>query len=110
MPSKKRERKTLGNILRERRQELKISLREFASECNLHHASLSDFELGVTLPADKTFVRIVNKLKFDNPTLLYNMYAEIKGTVPPDIAGYMSENANLMAFTRQVIAGEIVLQ
>jgi Helix-turn-helix. len=109
MTTRKPTRKTLGNILRTRRHELKKSLREFASECNLHHTSLSDFELGVTLPSDKTLVRIVKNLKFENPTTIYNMYAQITGSVPPDVSDYICENAKMIDFTRQIISGEIVL-
>jgi transcriptional regulator with XRE-family HTH domain len=60
--------KTLGDRMRELREERDISLREFAKKLGISAAFLSDIELGRRHPSKKVLVRIARELgvKFED--------------------------------------------
>lgn len=54
--------KTLGERIRELREEKDISLREFAKKLGVSPAFLSDIELGRRFPSDEVLTRIAKEL------------------------------------------------
>ena len=61
--------KPLGEIIRELRLELDVSLREFARELDVSPAFLSDVELGRRFPSDELLALIAKKLRTPLDTL-----------------------------------------
>lgn len=55
--------KTLGEYIRERREELDYSLREFAKKVDISAPFLSDIELGHRYPSDKVLRKIAKHLE-----------------------------------------------
>lgn len=61
--------KTLGVRIRELREELDLSLREFAGRLNLSAAFVSDVELGRRFPSDKVLADMATVLKTSSEEL-----------------------------------------
>ena len=61
--------KTLGERIRELREERDLSLREFAGKLNLSAAFVSDVELGRRFPSDKVLAAMAAVLKTTNEEL-----------------------------------------
>jgi transcriptional regulator with XRE-family HTH domain len=55
--------KTLGEVIRELREEADLSLREFAKKIDVSPPFMSDVELGRRYPSDETLQKIAKVLK-----------------------------------------------
>lgn len=97
--------KKIGKELLKFRDKEKRSLRDVASECEISHASLSDFEKGVILPSESVLIKIVTVLNvpLDKQHKLFDLYAMFKGTAPPDIAENLKDNKELILKVRDLI-------
>ena len=99
------DKKKIGRELAKFRAKEKRSLRDVASECDISHASLSDFEKGVILPSECVLIKIVTALQvpIDKQHKLFDLYASVKGTAPPDIAKSLKDNTELILKVRNLI-------
>jgi len=82
----------LGRMLKTQRNKDKKSLRGLAADCDMSYATLNDIENGNGFPTEKTVLRIVENLNFIDKTKVYDLYASIKETAPPDVIDYLSKN------------------
>ncbi|WNF36856.1 helix-turn-helix transcriptional regulator [Bacillaceae bacterium IKA-2] len=99
------DKKKIGKELAKFRAKEKRSLRDVASECEISHSSLSDFEKGVILPSECVLIKIVTALQvpIDKQHKLFDLYARVKGTAPPDIAESLKDNTELILKVRDLI-------
>ena len=95
------QKKRLGNMLKSQREKEKKSLRGLAADCDMSYATLNDIENGNGFPTEKTVLRIVEKLNFTDKTKIYDLYATIKDTAPPDVIEYLSQNRPAVEDVRQ---------
>lgn len=68
--STKEELLTLGNKVKKRRQQLKLSQEEFSDRAGVHRTYISQFELGSRNPTYTTLVKIASALKLTLQGLL----------------------------------------
>ena len=91
----------LGRMLKSQRKKDKKSLRGLAADCDMSYATLNDIENGNGFPTEKTILRIVENLSFSNKVQIYDLYAKIKETAPPDVIEYLSNNQPAVEEVRQ---------
>ena len=93
--------KYLGSVLKAQRKKDNKSLRCLAALCEMSYATLNDIENGNGFPTEKTILRIVKNLNFDDTAKIYDIYATVKGTAPPDVIEYLCENKAVVDEIRQ---------
>ena len=81
----------------------KKSLRKLASECEMSYATLYDIENGNGFPTEKVLISLVKNLNFKDKTEIYNLYAEIKESAPPDIIDFLVKNKDVVDAVRKII-------
>jgi len=96
--------KKLGMKIKIQRNNRDLKLRQVAAECEISPASLSDIEKGVNFPAESTFIRLVNALHFEDKSEIYDLYADLKKTAPPDITEYLTNNKSFIPEVRRLIS------
>ena len=95
------QKKQLGERLKSQRKKDNKSLRGLAKDCEMSYATLNDIENGNGFPTEKTVLRIVENLDFTDKTAIYDLYAEIKETAPPDVIEYLTNNKSAVEEVRQ---------
>ena len=85
----------LGEKIKIQRLNDKKSLRKLASECEMSYATLYDIENGNGFPTEKVLISLVKNLNFKDKTEIYNLYAEIKESAPPDIIDFLVKNKDV---------------
>jgi len=98
-----KDKQRVGREIKKQRQKDKKSLRGLAAECEMSYATLNDIENGNGFPTEKVFLRLVKNLNFSHPEKLYDLYAEVKDTAPPDVIDFLSKNKETVSLVRQVI-------
>lgn len=96
----------LGKKIKKYRLALGKSLRGFAADCEMNYATLNDIENGNGFPTEEVFFRLVEKLELNaaEQQKMYNLYAQIKGTAPPDIIDFFKSIANAELFRKVINA------
>lgn len=93
----------LGGKIKIQRLNDKKSLRKLASECEMSYATLYDIENGNGFPTEKVLISLVKNLNFKDKTEIYNLYAEIKESAPPDIIDFLVKNKDVVDAVRKII-------
>ena len=93
----------LGEKIKIQRLNDKKSLRKLASECEMSYATLYDIENGNGFPTEKVLISLVKNLNFKDKTEIYNLYAEIKESAPPDIIDFLVKNKDVVDAVRKII-------
>lgn len=71
-----------------------------AAACEMNYATLNDIENGNGFPTEKVFIRLVENLNFSDKEKMFDLYAEIKGTAPPDVMEFLSKNKAVVELVR----------
>ena len=93
----------LGEKIKIQRLNDKKSLRKLASESEMSYATLYDIENGNGFPTEKVLISLVKNLNFKDKTEIYNLYAEIKESAPPDIIDFLVKNKDVVDAVRKII-------
>ena len=93
----------LGEKIKIQRLNDKKSLRKLAPECEMRYATLYDIENGNGFPTEKVLISLVKNLNFKDKTEIYNLYAEIKESAPPDIIDFLVKNKDVVDAVRKII-------
>lgn len=107
MAVKSSDKKKMGKWIKQLRESHKpyISQRQLALAVDITNASLSSIENGSIFPSEELFLKLLNQLqpsqKKRNEMLA--LFAEAKGTPPPDINSKLSSNSCLWEIVRQLI-------
>ena len=64
---------------------------------------LYDIENGNGFPTEKVLISLVKNLNFKDKTEIYNLYAEIKESAPPDIIDFLVKNKDVVDAVRKII-------
>lgn len=104
-----KQKQILGKKIKAQRNKDGKSLRKLASECEMSYATLNDIENGNGFPTEKVFIALVENLNFKNKTEMYDQYAIIKESAPPDVIDFLSKNKDVVKEIRKIIEkkGEI---
>ena len=97
------DKKMIGGRIKKQRQKDKKSLRGLAAECEMNYATLNDIENGNGFPTERVFLRLVRSLNFPKREELYDLYAKLKGTAPPDVIDFLSNNKEAVGLVRQAM-------
>ena len=101
-----RDKRKLGEQIKTQREKQGLSQRGLAIDCEITPQSLSDIEKGINLPSIEVFMRLVDRVNFDDREKIYNLYGELKDTVPPDVLRYLIDNKEIVTELRQKIRQE----
>ena len=95
----------LGARIRQQRDARDISLRDLAKACDMNYATLYDIECGNGFPRRKVVRCLVERLfsKPEDKIAIYDLYAKIKESAPPDVIDYLYENHNTVAMVRRLM-------
>lgn len=96
----------LGKLLKSQRLKDKKSLRSLAADCEMSYATLNDIENGNGFPTEKVFMRLIENLNFSDSIKMYNTYAEIKETAPPDVIDFLSKSKSAIEVVRKIMEQE----
>ena len=98
-----RDKEKIGEKIKQQRLKDKKSLRLLASLCEMSYATLNDIENGNGFPTEKVFRKLIENLNFSDREKMYDMYAEVKETAPPDVIDFLSKNKSAVEKVRQFI-------
>lgn len=98
-----KDKRRIGSQIKQQRQKEKKTLRGLAAECEMSYATLNDIENGNGFPTEKVFLKLVKSLNFSNREKLYDLYAQVKGTAPPDVVEFLAESKEVVAVVRQAM-------
>ena len=93
----------LGKQIKEQRTKVNYSQRELALKCGITPQSLSDIEKGINLPSVTVFMKLVENINFDDKEKIYDLYGDIKKTVPPDIIKLLTTKKEIIKELREKI-------
>ncbi len=96
----------LGKLLKAQRLKDKKSLRALAADCEMSYATLNDIENGNGFPTEKVFLRLIENLNFADKEKMYNLYAKIKETAPPDVIDFLSKSKSAVDAVRKIMEQE----
>ena len=99
--------KKLGKWIKQLREKTQphLSQRQLALSVNITNASLSSIESGMIFPSEELFLKLLEKLQ-PPPELrekMLTLFANAKGTPPPDINAELSRKPKLWGLIRQLI-------
>jgi len=102
--------KKLGNWIRQLREKKqpRLSQRQLALAVDITNASLSSIENGMTFPSEELFLKLLEQLQ-PPPKMreeMLTLFANAKGTPPPDINAELSKTPKLWGLIRQLIAAD----
>jgi hypothetical protein len=66
----------------------------------MNYATLNDIENGNGFPTEKVFIRLICNLNFTDKDKMFDLYAEIKETAPPDVMDFLSKNRAAVELVR----------
>lgn len=92
----------LGKKIKEQRHKDGKSLRKLAAECEMSYATLNDIENGKGFPTEKVYLSLIETLNFNNKAEMYNQYAKIKKSAPPDVIDFLSRNEDVVEEVRKI--------
>lgn len=107
MPIAFRDKKKVGEKIKQQRLKDKKSLRALAAICEMSYATLNDIENGNGFPTEKVFIKLIENLNFSNKEKMYDLYADVKETAPPDVIDFLSKNRSAVERVRQLIKKEV---
>ncbi len=93
----------VGKKIKQQRLKDQKSLRALAAMCEMSYATLNDIENGNGFPTEKVFVKLVKILNFKDREKMYDLYAEVRETAPPDVIEFLSKNKPAVEKVRQFI-------
>ena len=102
------DKKKLGKWIKQSREKKQphLSQRQLALAVDITNASLSSIESGLIFPSEELFLKLLEQLQ-PPPELREKMlvlFANARGTPPPDINVQLSRNPKLWSLVRQLIA------
>ena len=98
-----RDKEKIGKKIKQQRIKDKKSLRSLAAICEMSYATLNDIENGNGFPTERVFMKLIENLNFSDREKMYDIYAEVKATAPPDVIDYLSKNKSAVEKVRQLI-------
>ena len=93
----------LGKEIKKQREKTKLSQRKLAAICGITPQALSDIENGVNFPSVDVFMKLVENANFTNKEKMYDLYGELKETIPPDLLSFLIDNKDVVTELRQKI-------
>ena len=93
----------LGKKIKNQRDKINFSQRKLAMDCGITPQSLSDIEKGINFPSVDVFMKLVNVARFGDKEKMYDLYGALKGTAPPDILEFLTNNEEIVGEIRQKI-------
>ena len=86
-----------------------MSQRKLAAAVDITNASLSAIENGAVFPSETVFLNLLKELAppEQQREIMLNLYAEAKGTSPPDISVYLRETPQIYDFIRNLMNIEL---
>lgn len=102
------DKKKLGKWIKQSREKKQphLSQRQLALAVDITNASLSSIESGMIFPSEELFLKLLDQLQ-PPPELrekMLTLFANAKGTPPPDINAELSRKPKLWGLIRQIIA------
>lgn len=102
------DKKKLGKWIKQSREKKQphLSQRQLALAVDITNASLSSIESGMIFPSEELFLKLLDQLQ-PPPELrekMLTLFANAKGTPPPDINAELSRKPQLWGLIRQLIA------
>lgn len=102
------DKKKLGKWIKQSREKKQphLSQRQLALAVDITNASLSSIENGMIFPSEELFLKLLGQLQ-PPPELrekMLTLFANAKGTPPPDINAELSRKPKLWDLIRQLIA------
>ena len=95
----------IGEKIKKQRLKDEKSLRALAADCEMSYATLNDIENGNGFPTERVFLSLIENLSFtdENKKKMYDLYAEVKKTAPPDVMDFLSKNKEAVELVRRLI-------
>lgn len=104
------DKKKLGKWIKQSRESKHpyLSQRQLALAVDITNASLSSIESGMNFPSEDVFLKLLDQLQ---PSArrrdeMLRLFAEAKGTAPPDINARLREKPQLWNIVRQLIEAD----
>ena len=104
------DKKKLGKWIRQSRESKHpyLSQRQLALAVDITNASLSSIESGMNFPSEDVFLKLLDQLQppARRRDEMLRLFAEAKGTAPPDINARLREKPQLWNIVRQLIEAD----
>jgi transcriptional regulator with XRE-family HTH domain len=98
-----KDKEKIGKRIKQQRLKDKQSLRALAALCEMSYATLNDIETGNGFPTEKVFLKLIKSLNFSDREKMYDLYAQVKETAPPDVIEFLTKNKPAVEKVRQLI-------
>ena len=104
------DKKKLGKWIKQSRESKHpyLSQRQLALAVDITNASLSSIESGMNFPSEDVFLKLLDQLQppARRRDEMLRLFAEAKGTAPPDIKARLREKPQLWNIVRQLIEAD----
>lgn len=104
------DKKKLGKWIKQSRESKHpyLSQRQLALAVDITNASLSSIESGMNFPSEDVFLKLLDQLQppARRRDEMLRLFAEAKGTAPPDINAQLREKPQLWNIVRQLIEAD----
>ena len=104
------DKKKLGKWIKQSRESKHpyLSQRQLALAVDITNASLSSIESGMNFPSEDVFLKLLDQLQppARRRDEMLRLFAEAKGTAPPDINARLREKPQLWNIVRQLIEAD----
>lgn len=104
------DKKKLGKWIKQSRESKHpyLSQRQLALAVDITNASLSSIESGMNFPSEDVFLKLLDQLQppARRRDEMLRLFAEAKGTAPPDINTRLREKPQLWNIVRQLIEAD----
>ena len=104
------DKKNLGKWIKQSRESKHpyLSQRQLALAVDITNASLSSIESGMNFPSEDVFLKLLDQLQppARRRDEMLRLFAEAKGTAPPDINARLREKPQLWNIVRQLIEAD----
>lgn len=101
------DKKKLGKWIKQLREKKRpyLSQRQLALAVDITNASLSSIESGMNFPSEEVFLKLLDQLQPspERRNEMLRLFAEAKGTTPPDINAQLREKPQLWGVVRKLI-------
>jgi len=101
------DKKKLGKWIKQLREKKRpyLSQRQLALAVDITNASLSSIESGMNFPSEEVFLKLLDQLQPspERRNEMLRLFAEAKGTTPPDINAQLREKPQLWGVVRELI-------
>ena len=104
------DKKKLGKWIKQSRESKHpyLSQRQLALAVDITNASLSSIESGMNFPSEDVFLKLLDQLQppARRRDEMLRLFAEAKGTAPPDLNARLREKPQLWNIVRQLIEAD----